>query len=183
MIIRELPLMGLKLVESQPFGDHRGRFARLFCADELKAAGVEKPIAQINHSFTAEKGTVRGMHFQYPPHAELKIVRCLQGAVFDVAIDLRKGSPTYLQWHAELLTRDNHRALIIPEGFAHGFQTVEPDAELLYLHTAFYAPESEGGIRHDDPTLDITWPEVPCGLSERDRKHPLIDDNFQGITL
>ncbi|MEZ7195945.1 dTDP-4-dehydrorhamnose 3,5-epimerase [Pseudodesulfovibrio karagichevae] len=169
-----LELNGLYLLETEPFKDHRGQFARLFCARELAEIGLEKPIAQINHSLTRAKGAVRGMHFQRQPHAEVKIVRCLRGACFDVAVDLREDSPTYLRWHGEILTGENNRALLIPEGFAHGFQTLEPDTELLYFHTDFYTPDCEGGVRHDDPALGIKWPLPVCDLSARDKNHPLL---------
>lgn len=159
---------GLYVLESAPIGDHRGLFARLLCARELAEIGLEKPIAQINLSRTQAKGTIRGMHFQHPPHAEIKIVRCLRGACFDVAVDLRPHSPSYLKWHGEILTPDNFKAMYIPEGFAHGFQTLEPDTELLYCHTEFYTPEAEGGVRFDDPSIGIAWPLPVADLSARD---------------
>lgn len=174
MIKKSLELNGLYLLETEPFKDHRGQFARLFCARELAEIGLDKPIAQINHSLTRTKGTIRGMHFQLPPHAEIKIVRCLRGACFDVAVDLREDSPTYLRWHGERLTDKNNRALLIPEGFAHGFQTLEPDTELLYFHTEFYTPDCEGGVRYDDPAIGIKWPLPVCDVSERDKNHPLL---------
>jgi len=170
-----LKLNGLHLLKTEPFKDHRGQFARFFCARELAEIGLEKPIAQINHSRTRAKGAIRGMHYQKSPHAELKIVRCIRGACFDVAVDLRKDSPTYLQWHSEILTEENSYALYIPEGFAHGFQTLEPDTELLYLHTEFYTPNSEDGIRFDDPAIGINWPLPPHDISERDTKHPFLN--------
>ena len=122
--IQSTPLSGLQVITRQMLGDHRGFLSRLFCADELAQAGWTKPIAQINHTYTAKKGTVRGMHFQHPPHAEMKLVSCIRGEVWDVAVDLRANSPTFLHWHAEVLSADNHKALLIPEGFAHGFQTL-----------------------------------------------------------
>lgn len=176
-----LPLDGLHLLETEPFGDHRGRFGRLFCARELAEIGLEKPVVQINHSLTREKGALRGMHFQRPPHAELKIVRCLRGRCFDVAVDLRPDSPTYMQWHGEILDPETMRAMYIPEGFAHGFQTLEQDTELLYLHTEFYEPTSEGAVRYDDPAIGIEWPLPVTDISDRDRSHPLIDKTFEGI--
>ncbi|HKI80150.1 MAG TPA: dTDP-4-dehydrorhamnose 3,5-epimerase [Pseudodesulfovibrio sp.] len=171
MIKKSLELNGLYLLETEPFKDHRGQFARLFCARELAEIGLDKPIAQINHSLTRTKGTIRGMHFQLPPHAEIKIVRCLRGACFDVAVDLREDSPTYLRWHGERLTDKNNRALLIPEGFAHGFQTLEPDTELLYFHTEFYTPDSESGVRYDDPAIGIAWPLPVCDISDKDKSH------------
>ncbi|MUM78099.1 dTDP-4-dehydrorhamnose 3,5-epimerase [Pseudodesulfovibrio sp. F-1] len=167
---------GLYVLESEPVSDHRGRFARLFCARELAEIGLEKPIAQINLSLTRAKGAIRGMHFQNPPHAELKIIRCIRGACFDVAVDLRPHSPSYLKWHAEILTPDNFRAMYIPEGFAHGFQALEPDTELLYCHTEYYVPESEDGVRFDDPAIAIVWPLPVTDMSTRDMQFKNISD-------
>ncbi|MCJ2163210.1 MULTISPECIES: dTDP-4-dehydrorhamnose 3,5-epimerase [unclassified Pseudodesulfovibrio] len=183
MTITPLPMDGLYLVTTQPIEDERGSFARVFCSQEFKTIGLTKPLAQINLSQTVAPGSIRGMHFQHPPHAETKIVRCLRGSVFDIAVDLRQGSPTFLQWHGQKLTSENRQALFIPEGFAHGFQVLEPDSELLYLHTAPYSPDAEGGVRFDDPALSIEWPLPPSDLSERDRNHPLIDPTFKGIRI
>lgn len=183
MNIRPTQLPGLMVVETSPHVDKRGAFARLFCNQELECLVGSRQIVQINHSRTATVGAIRGLHFQYPPHAEMKLVRCLKGRVWDVAVDLRQHSPTFLRWHAEELTPGNARMLVIPEGFAHGFQVQEAESELLYLHTAHYTPASEGGFRHNDPRLGIAWPLDVADLSERDAKHPLIDANFQGIVL
>jgi dTDP-4-dehydrorhamnose 3,5-epimerase len=163
-----------------PVEDARGTFARLFCAREL---GLEKPIAQINHSLTRKKGAVRGLHFQRPPHAETKIVSCLRGKAFDVAVDLRADSPTYLRWHAVELSPGNRNAFWIPEGFAHGFQALEEDTELLYLHTEYYAQDAEGALNAADPRLGIEWPLAFTEVSERDRSHPFIGTGFEGIRL
>ncbi len=181
--ITDLPLAGLKRIERHTIADARGAFTRLFCAEELAAAGWTQPVVQINHSRTRQVGAVRGLHFQHPPHAEMKLVMCLKGAVWDVAVDLRAGSPTFLQWHTEELSADNGVALLIPEGFAHGFQVLEPDSELLYLHSASYAPASEGGLRTDDPRLAISWPLPIAERSARDAAWPLLDDRFVGITI
>jgi len=177
------PLAGLTLVQRTAIEDRRGFLSRFFCADEFRAAGLGKPIAQINHTLTRGSGTVRGMHFQNPPHAETKLVSCLQGEIFDVAVDLRRGSPTFLHWHGELLTADNRRSLLIPEGFAHGFQTLTADCELIYLHTDSYHPESEGALNAADPRLGIAWPLAITEISERDRNHKPIEQDFQGIVL
>ncbi len=174
---------GVFVAETQAFQDSRGAFTRLFCERELAGAIGVRRIEQINHSRTAAAGAVRGLHFQQAPHAEMKMVRCLRGRVWDVALDLRKGSPTFLQWHAQELSVANALMLVIPEGCAHGFQVLEPDSELLYLHTASYTPLAEGGVRFDDPALNIPWPLSATDVSERDKKHPLIDKNFQGITV
>jgi dTDP-4-dehydrorhamnose 3,5-epimerase len=174
---------GLKLIARQRLGDTRGSFARLFCAEELALAGWSKPIAQINHTITPKIGTVRGMHFQHPPYSEMKLVTCLRGEVYDVAVDLRQGSTTFFSWHGEILSADNNRAMLIPEGFAHGFQALTGDVELLYCHTAPYAAGSEGGVRATDPMLGIIWPMKITMLSERDSSHNLLTDSFSGILL
>ena len=181
--INDLPLTGLKLVERQRLGDSRGFLSRLFCAAELSSAGWKKPIAQINHTSTSKRGTVRGMHFQRAPHSEMKLVSCIRGRVWDVAVDLRKASPTFLHWHAEELSAENNRAMLIPEGFAHGFQSLTDDAELLYCHTAPYHAEAEGGLNSADPKLSIAWPLEIAELSGRDTQHPMIDQNFSGLAL
>jgi dTDP-4-dehydrorhamnose 3,5-epimerase len=181
--ITDLSAAGLKRVTRQHLGDARGFLSRLFCAEELALAGWHKPIVQINHTHTAQRGTVRGMHYQIPPHAEMKLVSCIRGEVFDVAVDLRAASPTFRQWHAEILSADNGRALMIPEGFAHGFQTLSDDCEMLYLHTAAYAPDAEAGLRVDDPRLGISWPLPIAGLSARDQEHPLLTKQFKGMDV
>lgn len=177
------PLADLRVLQRKPLGDSRGYLERLFCLEELAEILAGRHIAQINHTLTASRGTVRGMHFQQPPHAETKFVSCLRGEVFDVAVDLRRGSPTFLQWHGEILSADNHRTLVIPEGFAHGFQTLRDDCEMLYFHTAAYHAEAEGGVNALDPRLALQWPLSVNGLSPRDVSHPLIDDHFMGIAL
>jgi dTDP-4-dehydrorhamnose 3,5-epimerase len=181
--ITDLPLEGLRLVERLPHRDARGFLARIFCAEELAAAGWTGPVAQINHSCTASKGSVRGLHYQLPPHAEMKLVTCLRGAVWDVAVDLRAGSPTFLHWHGEALSAENHRALLIPEGFAHGFQTLTGDAELLYCHSAAYAPGAEAALNALDPRLAIAWPAPVGDMSDRDRAHELLTAAFEGVPV
>ena len=183
MTIHPTPIAGLCEIRHAAFGDARGRFTRLFCEQELAAIRPGLHFTQVNLSQTHGRGTLRGMHYQLPPTAEAKLVHCLRGRVFDVAVDARAGSPTFLHWHAEELTPANSRMMVIPEGFAHGFQVIEPDSELLYLHTAFYTPEAEGGLRHDDPSLAINWPLAVTDLSARDGSHTLIDFNFSGIRL
>lgn len=183
LVVIDTPLAGLKLVERQHLGDSRGFLARLFCAEELASAGWRRPIAQINYTSTQKLGTVRGMHFQYPPHAEMKLVTCLRGAIFDVAVDLRTGSPTFLQWHAEELSAANRRALLIPEGFAHGFQALSDDCELVYLHTAAHHPESEGGLNPLDSALSIAWPHTVSEISAKDAGRPLLNAQFEGVLL
>lgn len=180
-VISELPLAGLKLITRQCLGDSRGFLSRIFCSNELASAGWSKAIAQINHTFTAKCGTVRGMHYQMPPHAEMKLVSCLQGEVWDVAIDLRAGSPTFLHWHAEKLSADNCQALLIPEGFAHGYQTLSDGVSLLYCHSSAHNPGVEAGLNVSDPRLAITWPLEYEELSLRDANHPMIGPEFKGV--
>ncbi len=181
--IQPLPLAGLALIATTPFEDARGAFARLFCAEELASLGLPGPIVQVNHSLTRAQGAVRGLHFQRPPRAEAKLIRCLRGRVFDVAVDLRQGSPTFLQWHAVELSAENRLAYSLPQGFAHGFQALTADCELLYLHTEFYSPEHEGGLRCDDPALAIVWPLPVADLSARDAGHPLIAAGFAPLEI
>lgn len=175
------PIAGLHVLLRKPIGDDRGYLERLFCADELQALIPGRRIVQANHTLTASRGTVRGLHFQHPPHAETKFVHCLRGEVFDVAVDLRSGSPTFLRWHAEVLGANNFRTLVIPEGFAHGFQTLTDDCEMLYFHTAGFRQEAEGGLNAQDPRLAIGWPLPVAGLSPRDAAHPLLDTAFMGV--
>ena len=177
------PLEGLVVLQRKPLGDHRGFLERLFCADELNNLLFDKQIMQINLTFTAKQGTVRGMHFQHPPHAENKFVSCLRGEVFDVAVDLRQGSSTFLRWHAEVLSANNHRTLVIPEGFAHGFQALTDDCEMLYFHTALYQPTAEDGLHSQDPMFDIRWPLSIAELSPRDAAHSLLTDDFRGVIV
>jgi dTDP-4-dehydrorhamnose 3,5-epimerase len=179
--IQATRLPGLQVVVRKPLGDGRGYLERMFCVDELGDVFGGRRVVQINHTLTQNKGTVRGMHFQYAPHAEMKFVSCLRGSVFDVAVDLRKGSPTFLQWHAELLSDDNFKTLTIPEGFAHGFQTLTDDCEMLYLHTAAYALDAEAGLNPRDAKLAITWPLPIAGISPRDAAHAPIVDAFEGV--
>ena len=177
------PLTGLTLVQRKVTEDQRGFLSRFYCANDFNEAGLNTPIAQINHTLTKTKGAVRGLHFQNPPHAEIKLVSCLQGEIFDVAVDLRQNSPTFLQWYGVVLSVQNRQSLLIPEGFAHGFQALSQYCELIYLHTAAYHPEAEGALNVADPRLNIAWPLAVTEISERDRNHQLIEQDFQGITL
>ena len=181
--ILDTPMADLKIVERQQLSDSRGFLSRLFCAEEIAAAGWHKPIAQINQTLTQMQGTIRGVHFQRPPYAEMKLVSCLRGAVWDVVVDLRAGSPTFLQWHAEELSAANHRALLIPEGFAHGFQALSADCELIYLHSRAYTPTAEAGLNSQDPMLSIIWPLAITELSARDAQHPMLNHQFKGVAL
>lgn len=174
-------IAGLQILQRKPIGDTRGYLERLFCAEELQALIPGMHIAQINHTLTVVCGTVRGMHFQNPPHGEAKFVSCLRGEVFDVAVDLRPNSPTFLCWHAERLSAENHKTLVIPEGFAHGFQTLTGDCEMLYVHMTAYQASAEGGLNVQDPRLAIQWPLPVSGLSPRDVAHPFLNNDFPGV--
>ncbi|HTJ05156.1 MAG TPA: dTDP-4-dehydrorhamnose 3,5-epimerase family protein [Caldimonas sp.] len=181
LVVEDTPLAGLMRVRRQPIGDARGFLVRLFCADELRDAGWRAAVAQVNQTRTRERGSVRGMHYQRPPHAEMKLVQCLRGEVFDVAVDLRRGSPTFLRWHAERLSDDNGVALLIPEGFAHGLQTLTGDVDMLYCHSAAYVPTAEDGLHPRDPRLAIDWPLAIAALSRRDDAHAFVGTEFAGV--
>ena len=172
------PIEGAFIIHLSPFTDERGMFSRLYCSSELEAIHHEKPIVQINHSLNKEKGTVRGLHFQYAPDAEIKMIRCVRGKVFDVFVDLRSDSPSFLQWHSVELSPEANNMVYIPEGCAHGFQTLEDDSELIYFHTAYYNRKSEGGILFNDPKLSIKWPLPVKNVSEKDKSYPLLDKAF-----
>lgn len=161
---------------SQEHSDRRGVFSRWFCQEELAAMWGQRPICQMNYSQTRQVGAVRGLHFQHPPQVEAKLVRCIRGRVWDVAVDLRLHSPTFLQWQGvELAPQGEVQAVLIPEGCAHGFQVLEPNSELFYIHSAAYAPQLEGGVRWDDPRLQISWPLTVVDLSDRDLNHAWLE--------
>ena len=183
LTITPLPPAGLFLIKRQPLCDERGFLSRLFCAQELALAGWTQPIAQINHTHTKRSGTVRGLHYQKSPHSEMKLVSCLRGAVWDVAVDIRSGSPTFLQWFAQNLSADNGCALLIPQGFAHGFQALTEDVELMYCHSAAYASGYEAGLNPLDPRLAVKWPLAVTEMSARDGAHASLTDAFQGEDL
>lgn len=174
-------IAGVQLVTRQPQSDARGSFERLFCADELRAAGWTRPVVQLNRSRTARAGTVRGLHYQRSPHAETKLVSCLRGEVWDVALDLRQGSPTFLRWFGAVLSGSNGQALLIPPGCAHGFQALSDDAELLYCHDAAYEPAAEAGVHPMDPRAAVRWPLPVAALSERDAGRPHLATDFDGV--
>lgn len=179
--IIETPLKGLKVIETNKIADERGSFSRLFCQESLSSLLPGKGVVQINFSSTLNKGAIRGLHFQKPPAMESKFIRCLKGKVFDVAVDLRSNSPTFLHSYAQILTPENAKMMLIPEGFAHGFQVLEANSELLYLHSEFYQPKLECGLLFDDPYLAINWPLECTDISNRDRSHLAIDMNFEGV--
>lgn len=183
LLITSTPLPGLYLVKRNQIADERGYLSRLFCAAELDSFGWMKPIAQINQTQTRQCGTVRGLHYQRPPYAEAKLVSCLRGVVWDLAVDLRPASPTYLKWYAQQLSPENGQALLIPQGFAHGFQALSDDVEMLYCHSAPYNQAAEAGLNPVDPRLAITWPLPVRGLSARDAAQAHIQSNFEGVSL
>ena len=183
MLFTPLSLKGAYTIELTPRGDERGRFTRLFCAREFSQVGHTKQIVNVNHAYTQKAGTVRGMHFQYPPDCEIKIVKCLRGAIWDCIVDIRKGSPTFLKWEGVELTESNNLMMYVPEGFAHGVQSLCDDVEVIYFASNFYAPNNESGLRFDDPALNIQWQKEVTEVSAKDREHKLIDGNFQGVTL
>jgi len=181
MNIIDTDIAGLKIVETKQIADHRGSFSRWFCLQELAAVLNHRTIKQINNSKSVKAGTVRGLHYQRPPHGEMKIVRCIRGRVWDVAVDLRTGSPTFLKWQGVELTDNNNRTFVVPEGFAHGYQALEPDSELLYINTEFYTPAFEGALHPEDPALSIQWPLPVTNLSKRDSESPFLSSDFKGF--
>jgi dTDP-4-dehydrorhamnose 3,5-epimerase len=162
------PLFGSYLIDLEPRGDERGFFARYFCEQEFAANGLNTRWVQINNSLSTESGTLRGLHFQRPPHAEVKLVRCLKGAIWDVIVDLREDSETYGQWFGAELSASNRTMMYVPEGFAHGFVSLLPDSEILYLVSEFYTPEAEGTLLWNDPVVGIKWPITPVVISDKD---------------
>lgn len=181
MIFTKTILNGSYIIELNAFTDERGWFARTYCKNEFSAIGHHDEWVQMNHSFTKNKGTIRGMHFQLPPFSEIKLVSCIAGAVYDVIIDLRKNSATFLQSFGVELSAQNKKMIYIPAGFAHGFQALSNDCEMIYHHSQFYTTGAEGGIKYNDPKINISWPLAVTNISERDNQHNLLDENFKGI--
>jgi dTDP-4-dehydrorhamnose 3,5-epimerase len=168
----EATLHGAWLIEPRPIHDHRGFFARTFCAQAYAEHGLMTEFVQHSRSYSAAKGTLRGMHFQRDPHEEVKVVTCLKGEICDVIIDLRRDSPTFMRWEGFRLSAENRRQLYVPAGFAHGFQCLSPQSEVAYLISTFYVPEAADGVRYDDPAFAISWPLPPVEVSARDREWP-----------
>lgn len=175
MRFEETPLKGAWVIEPQPIHDDRGFFARSFCVEEFGAHGLENRFVQHSISFSRKRHTLRGIHFQRAPHSEVKVVSCIQGAIFDVIVDLRPASPTYGLWTALELTATNRLQLYVPKGFAHGHQTLTDDTVVAYLISAFHVPAAAAGIRYDDAALGIDWPAQPSILSESDRNWPVLE--------
>jgi dTDP-4-dehydrorhamnose 3,5-epimerase len=183
MKFTEIPLKGAYIIETEPFRDKRGLFARTYCKREFQEIGHNKDFVQFNHSATTQKGTLRGMHYQVPPSAEIKLIRCVSGKVYDVIVDIRFQSPTFLRCYGVELDEENMRMIYVPEGFAHGFQTLEDNTQLIYHHTQYYDPANERGIRYNDPSIAIEWPLEPVNVTDKDKSYPLIDNNFKGIKI
>lgn len=181
MIFHPTPLRGAAVIEPERRGDERGWFSRLFCEKEMRQAGLQERFVQMNNSSSADAGTLRGLHYQLPPSAEAKTVRCIRGAFWDVIVDLRPDSETYRQWYGLELSPDNGLALYVPQGFAHGFITLKADSEALYLSSAFYDPDCERGLRWDDPAIGIQWPIAPETVSAKDAGWPDFDPAFHGV--
>lgn len=183
MVFIKTPLAGAFVIKLEPFQDERGLFARTFCQKEFEQIGHTENFVQFNHSMTVAKGCIRGMHFQKPPFAEIKLIRCIKGKVWDVIVDIRQNSMTFLKWFGVELSAENQKMIYIPKGFAHGFQTLEPNTELIYHHTAFYTPSAEGGLKYNDPKLKIDWKLTPEQLSKKDQEYNYINENFKGIVI
>jgi dTDP-4-dehydrorhamnose 3,5-epimerase len=179
----ETPLSGSYLIELEKRGDNRGFFARFFCENEFGDQGLVNRFVQINNSLTAKKGTLRGMHYQLQPSAEVEVVRCIRGSLYDVILDLRPDSPTFGKSFGAELSAENRTMMYVPQGFAHGFVTLEDDTEALYLVSALYAPDLERGIRYNDPAFNIQWAIPPAEISEKDGKWPDFDPVFHGVDL
>ena len=179
----ETPIKGAYIIELEPFHDNRGLFARTFCKREFEKIGHKKEFVQFNHSVTLHKGTMRGMHYQVPPGSEIKLIRCIRGKVFDVIIDLRCESPTFLKYFTAELGELNMKMIYVPEGFAHGFQTLENNSQLIYHHTQYYNSSDERGIRYNDPAINVNWPLDPVNITDKDKNYPLIENSFKGIKI
>lgn len=181
MKFHETPLVGAFTIEQEKIGDERGFFSRLFCQKEFFAAGLKTEFLQINNSFSARVGAIRGLHYQLAPNAEVKVMRCVRGAIYDVIIDLRPDSATYLQWFGAELCAENRLMMYVPRGFAHGFLSLTDNVEVVYMASAFYSPERERGLRWNDPIIDIEWPIEPVEVSTKDQNWPDFDPEWHGV--
>jgi dTDP-4-dehydrorhamnose 3,5-epimerase len=181
MKFQETVLDGVFVIDFLKNEDNRGSFTRTFCKKEFATIGFSKEFVQINHSFNTTKGTLRGLHFQKMPFTESKLIRCIHGKVFDIVVDIRENSRTFLKYFGVELSLEKMNAIFIPEGFAHGYQTLEDNSALIYHHSQFYAPEFDGGIRFNDPILNINWPMPAINLSDKDKNYSFIDNNFKPI--
>jgi dTDP-4-dehydrorhamnose 3,5-epimerase len=183
MKFHSTPLKGAHTIELERRGDDRGFFARAFCKNEFEEAGLEPQFVQVNNSLSAKRGTLRGLHYQLPPKAEVKVIRCVRGALWDAIVDLRPDSPTYTRWFGAELSAENRLMMYVPKGFAHAILTLSDDTEALYLVSEFYGPDQERGLRWDDPKFKIEWPIEPSEISPKDKKWPDFDPGFHGTEL
>lgn len=181
MLFQETPLPGAYVIELEKIEDERGFFARSWCLNEFAARGLDANLVQCNVSYNKRKGTLRGLHYQVPPHAETKVVRCTRGALYDVVVDLRADSPTFLKWFGVELTATNYRMLYIPKRFAHGFQTIEDGTEIFYQMSEFYSPQASRGIHWNAPSLGIVWPDADRTISKKDQEYIDLEPTFAGI--
>lgn len=181
MKFRPTPLEGAYIIEMEPRGDERGFFARMFCQREMAEAGLEARFVQLNNSYSARRGTLRGLHYQLPPAAEVKLIRCVRGVIWDVIVDLRPQSASFRQWFACELSETNRQMMYVPRGFAHGFMALSDQVETIYLVSDFYAPRHERGLRFNDPCLGIVWPLDPSEISDKDRSWPDLETQFHGL--
>ncbi|MCB5288148.1 MAG: dTDP-4-dehydrorhamnose 3,5-epimerase family protein [Candidatus Cloacimonetes bacterium] len=181
--VKTTSLVGAYVIDCMPHEDCRGLFSRWFCSEELSAIIGERKIVNVNFSRTVRKGSIRGMHFQKPPYSEMKIVRCIKGRIIDTIVDIREKSETFLEHFSVELSDENMKMLVVPEGFAHGFQTLEDDCEIMYLVTEHYNRSAEGGLRYSDPRLGICWSLPISDISDKDANHELIGDDYKGVSL
>lgn len=180
-VVEDTAIAGVKVITRRKLSDKRGFFSRLYCEEELSKIGWQGTLAQMNETMTVKEGTVRGLHFQREPSTEMKLVSCLQGQIFDVAVDLRANSPTYLQYFSSILSEENNKAMLIPEGCAHGFQTLTGNVRMIYCHSVAYDPDTEDGVHIADKDIGIEWPFRPINLSQRDSDFSHIGQNFKGV--
>jgi len=183
MTFTATPIAGAYLIALAPHGDARGWLLRTYCKTTFAQIGHDREFVQMNHTMTRRRGTVRGLHFQHPPAAEIKLVRCVRGSVYDVIVDVRMGSATFLQWFGAELSAENYHSMYIPAGCAHGFQTLTDDSEMVYCHTAEYSPAHEAALRYDDPRIGVRWPLPVTDVSARDQGHALLGESFTGVIL
>ncbi len=183
LTLEKTPFEGVYVIKTSAFNDHRGAFARWFCANEMKDVLEGQTVVNVNFSRTTKKGSVRGMHYQLPPHAETKMVRCIKGKVLDIIVDIRKNSPTFLQHFEIELSEHNMKMIYIPKGFAHGFQSLEDDSEIMYLVTEYYSPDFEAGLNPMDPALHIDWPLPLTDISDKDKNRTPIEPTFSGLLI
>lgn len=183
MKFKKAHIEGISVIELEPFKDDRGLFSRILCREEFGNAGLEADFVQVNHSVTHKKGTIRGLHYQMPPHQEIKVIKCVTGQLVDVVVDLRRDSVTFLQHFKIELSESNDRMLYIPAGFAHGFQTLADNTSMIYFHSNYYHPPAERGLRYDDPRLAIEWPLEVTVISSKDRNLAKLPPEFEGLEL